>query len=132
MTNINNYNYERYLNNDLIERKVCQSELYGYIIIENQSCDYYFMLMFKRQIEIFHVNKACEIDDKKIYCLNYDITDTLIYTLTVHCDLFNSKRLWNNDDRKPRTRYYNNSNLYVDAKEFIGDFINETICIFNL
>lgn len=132
MTYINDYDYERYINNDLIESKVCQDQLYGYVIIQNYvNCDYYFMLMFHKQIEIFHVNNICKIDDKKIYCLNYDITDTLIYTLTTHCEMFNSKRLWNNDDRKPRSRYYNDSNLYLDAKIFIGDVINELIYCFN-
>lgn len=133
MTNVSDYDYERYLNNAYIKDKLCQCNIYGYKVLKNHiGCEVRFIILYLNVVKIYYVDKYSQLYNIVEYVLIYPISDTLINIINKYCDMFNEKQLWLNNHKKIRSNYFNNCNLYVDQDLFIKDFINESIKCHNL
>lgn len=129
---ISEHNYNRYLEDKFIEKKRCRCELYLYkILINHLDCDYYIVLVYIDTIQIIHVNKESKVDKVTDYKLNYNVSQTMIVAIDTYCNMFDNKKLWKNDKKKPSHRFYNGCNLYLEIEKFINEIIIEIIKTYN-
>ena len=133
MTNITDYDYERYLNDTYIELKMCQHDIYGYNVLKNYiGCEIRIIILYLHVVKIYYINNESVLYNIVDCKLEHSISDILINTINKYCDMFNNKQLWCNMKEKIRSKYYNNCNLYLDQDFFIEKIIKENIKCFNL